>query len=274
MLLISGGLQDPNIGCIVSTAARMGVDFRIAYAGINKISWNLGDHLLIDGREVRPTSIYQRMNVFGYDPSSDTMRVNWYQNWYGMLRAYQIGRGVRGFDADVHNAWNKGLDLIEAEKLGFRIPKTLISDHEVLEDCIYKPMQGGQHTILLKSEKDYAAGPGFAQERCPGQEYRIYLAGDDNYAFRMETDALDYREKQDVKVVEVNPGQFRETELVNRLAHRNGLHYAACDLKTDKDGRLCFLEINSAPMFSEFDRAAKGRLSESMVKWLVKSNAN
>lgn len=272
MLLISGGIADPNIACIISTAARLGVPFRIAYAGINKVSWDLGEDIVIDGRKLKPTAIFQRMNVFGYDPEANQKLMAWYQNWYGLIRAYQVGRGIRGFDGDTHNSWNKGLDLIQAEKLGFLIPKTVVSDHFLADDYIYKPMCGGQHTVLLSDRKAYQAGAGFAQEHLKGQEYRIYLAGDDNYAFRMETESLDYREKQDVNVIQINPGQFGETALVTKLAHQNGLHYAACDLKANKENRLCFLEINSAPMFSEFDRVADGRLSESMVRWLVRQN--
>jgi len=269
MLLISGGIADPNIACLVSTAARLGVDFRIAYAGINKVTWDLGEDLVVDGRKIRPTAVFQRQNVFGYDPQNSPKLLAWYQNWYGLIRAYQVGRKLKGFDADVHTCWNKGLDLLHAQKLGFRIPRTLATDCDIPPDSIYKPMCGGQHTLLAKDKSVFDAGPGFVQEQLTGMEYRIYLAGHDFYAFRMETQSLDYREKQDVDVVEVSPAQFRETDLVGKLAREIGLHYAACDLKNDKDNQLCFLEINSAPMFSEFDRAANGRLSESMVRWLV-----
>ena len=55
------------------------------------------------------------------------------------------------------------------------------------------------------------------------------------------------------------------------LAEALGLDWAAADFKTDPgSGELCFLEINSAPMFVAFDRACDGALTDALLDWLMR----
>jgi hypothetical protein len=277
MLLITGGIHDPNIACIVSTASRLGARFEVAYAGICRFDWDMDGELKLNKRIISPKSIFQRFNTFGYDINNkDTYQ--WYHNWYHAFRSYALNRELRCFDLGYGmNAFCKPLDMFRAKRLGLRLPKTLITENTVPNDCIFKPIMGGDHTILLEDKTPYARGIGFAQQHLKGQEYRVYVVGDQTFAFRMETKSLDYRLKQDVNCVPIMPSEmcadgYDVCHRVKALSHEMKLNYSASDLKMDDAGNLHFLEINSAPMFSEFDRAMDGMLSETMVKWLVKES--
>jgi len=267
MILLSGGLYDPNIACLVSTASRMGVPFQVAYSGISSLDWILGGQLCLDKRPIKFDSFFQRFNVFGYD-ANDRGQYDCYHNWYHTLRAYALDQNIRMFDSSVKmNSFCKPLDLLAANKVGLRIPETLITDNTIPKKaCIFKPVMGGSHTIMLKNKSDLSNGPGFVQELCPGNEYRVYVVGDKCFTFRMDTKSLDYREKQDVDVVPI--ANIPEAENIKTLSHEKGLYFSSSDLKCDMQGRVCFLEINTSPMFSVFDRVIGGKLSEAMIAWL------
>lgn len=277
MLLISGGIHDPNIACIVSTASRLGVRFEIAYAGISRIDWDLDGGLMLNKRATAPKAIFQRFNNFGYS-QNDRDTYQWYHNWYHALRAYTLDRKLRAFDLGYGmTAFCKPLEMLHARRVGLRIPSTLITDNSVEKDCIFKPIMGGDHTIPLRDTTAFSRGAGFAQQHLKGQEYRIYVVGDRTFVFRMDTDSMDYRIKQDVTCNPIKPTEMTQDgesvcEKVRTLSHQMKLHYSASDLKKDEEGNLHFLEINSAPMFSEFDRATNGELSECMVRWLTEES--
>ncbi len=50
---------------------------------------------------------------------------------------------------------------------------------------------------------------------------------------------------------------------------RLGLDFGAADFKIcPRTGARLFLEVNSAPMFAGFDRAAGGALADTILDWL------
>ena len=52
-----------------------------------------------------------------------------------------------------------------------------------------------------------------------------------------------------------------------------GLDWGATDVKYDpKTDQYFFLEVNSNPMFSVFDRVSAGKLSASIIKTLTQVN--
>lgn len=269
MILISGGAADPNIACLVSRASRLNAKFEVVYAGVSRIDWAPGRELLADKKAVQAKAMFQRFNTFGYDVHNSS-HWNWYQNWYHIMRAAGLSLNWKMFDAKQRfEGFCKPLDLILAKEVGFRVPETLITDNEIPHtEHIFKPVMGGDHTKILRDASDFARGAGIIQPRLTGQEYRAYVVGDEVFAYRMDTSSLDYREKQDVRVVPVPLSDIRVAEKVRQLSHRKGLYFSATDLKEDADGQIHFLEINSSPMFSEFDRVSCGQLTEAMLAWL------
>lgn len=270
MILLSGGIHDPNIACLVSAAARMDVRFQIAYAGINRIEWSLSSgQLAIDGRPVSPKSFFQRSNVFGFDPFTNHARLQWYHSWWHALRACALHHNWRMFDAGIHmNTYCKPLDLLAAKRLGMNIADTTVTDGGVREGHIVKMVMGGKHTERSESLSQFSTGVGILQPELTGQEYRVYVVGNEFFVFRMDTKSLDYREKQDVDPVPVPAESVSICPQIRELAHEKGVLFSASDIKKDKDGVPHFLEINMMPCFSEFDRKVDGKLSEAMIRWL------
>jgi len=277
MLLITGGYHDPNIACIVSTASRLGVRFQVAYAGMCQFDWDMENELQLNKRWIYPKSIFQRFNTFGFD-INNKKHYQYYHSWYHAFRAYTLARKLRCFDLGYGmTAYCKPLEMLTAQKLGLRLPQTLITDHSVIDNCIFKPIMGGEHTVVLEDKTQFAGGVGFAQQHLKGQEYRVYVVGEKIFAFRMDTQSLDYRIKQDVTCTPIEPSEICKDgvevcQKIKTLSDEMQLNYSASDLKMDEAGNLHFLEINSAPMFSEFDRATDGKLSETMVNWLAEES--
>jgi hypothetical protein len=271
MILISGGIHDPNIACLVSAASRLDVRFHVAYAGINRLEWDFAsDSLSFDGRPVRPNAFFQRSNVFGFDPFTNHLRLQWYQSWYHTLQACALHHNWRMFDsANGMKCYCKPLDLMAAKRIGLRVPQTLITDGGVREGNIVKMVMGGKHTEMSKSVEQFSTGVGILQPQLTGQEYRVYVVGNETFVFRMDTQSLDYREKQDVDPVPVPEDTIGICPQIRELSHQKGVLFSASDIKEDADGQPHFLEINTMPCFSEFDRKADGKLSEAMVRWLA-----
>jgi D-alanine-D-alanine ligase-like ATP-grasp enzyme len=85
---------------------------------------------------------------------------------------------------------------------------------------------------------------------------------------------LDYRASNQTRVEPEPTLAAAVGHALLALAERLGLDWAAADLKTDREsGELCFLEINSAPMFVAFDRACDGALADALLDWLTARTA-
>ena len=50
------------------------------------------------------------------------------------------------------------------------------------------------------------------------------------------------------------------------------MDFGAADFKTDPEtGELCFLEVNTSPMFAAFDQVAGGKLAEAILETLSRN---
>lgn len=270
MILISGGIQDPNIACLAQTASRMGAPFQLAYPTLIRVDWDLEGDVKINGAAINPKAFFQRFNVFGYDVVNNKSHYNWYHSYYHFFRSAALAKQWKMFDLGTRfETFCKPSELYEARKIGLNVASTIISNNVLPDDeRIFKPIMGGEHTTIL-SKSSYHIGVGFAQKRLVGKEYRVYVIGDELMTFRMDTKSLDYREKQDVECVLVDNSCVKDIEKVRELSHARGLHFSASDLKEDENGKIHFLEINSSPMFVRFDEASDGRLTEKMIQWLI-----
>jgi hypothetical protein len=177
-------------------------------------------------------------------------------------------------------------DLQVAKTCGLAIPKTLISNHAdrinrfaQVHDCaIAKPVNGGGYCKPLADALDPSLLrdgvmpiPAFLQERLSYPEYRVYRVGRRFMAFAVQSDALDYRISPGSTMRRVETGCEPLAEEMPRLeamADALGLDFCAFDMKTRADGKLCFLEVNTGPMFAAHDRACDGRLTEMIVEEL------
>ena len=274
MILIAGGYQDPNIACLLQAASRKNVPYRVAFASMSKLTWDIcnDDILQLDGQPVVGVkSFFQRFNSFGFDPQNSQI-YTYYHAFYHALRAYSLHRGWAMLDQALEmNGYCKPLDLLMARQHGLKVPPTLVTDNKIPEGkLIFKRILGGAHTEQLTDAKQFGFGVGFAQELLPGSEYRIYVVGDKTFCFRMKSNSLDYRAKQDVEVSLVDSSELEDApQKIKAMSHEKGLYFSASDLKQNSSGQLCFLEMNTAPMFVRFDQASNGELCNAMVDWLA-----
>jgi hypothetical protein len=100
-------------------------------------------------------------------------------------------------------------------------------------------------------------------------DLRVYRVGEAWFAFELRSEKLDYRVDADVKITALTPPSDL-TRPLGRLMEHLGLDFGAADFKhCPETGDYRFLEVNSAPMFSAFDRVASGALSGAILDWLT-----
>jgi glutathione synthase/RimK-type ligase-like ATP-grasp enzyme len=290
-VLIAGGAVDPNVHSLLRRARERELpvlEVLVGPGATPALVWDMQcDTLLLDGREVRPGAGFMRYDVFhamaDKRPEVHFRAQAWYATLHGWLLAHRDVRMVnRGYAGQV----NKPFMLSVAAACGLRIPRTLIlNDLDALErvpgapEMIAKPVPGGGYTqlvadLLRQTERQagLSAAPAIVQQRLVAPEVRIYGVGGRFIPFRVVSDQLDYRVDNATRV-EPLPLASIDPAVIAALAglmERLGMEYGASDFKTDAEtGELVFLEINSGPMFTAFDRASGGAVSDAILDYLA-----
>lgn len=302
-LLIAGGLRDTGICRLVAAAERRGCEFIACQFDPHQVpcmSWDLmADELRLQGASVSPQALFLRHDVFNalsFDHDAEKQEAcaqqadGWQATWRGWLLVHPEVKVLnRGFLARV---FSKPHQLVLAHRLGLRISRTLIANdmaalrrRATKENCIVKPVQGGQLTASLPDtllhcpvEVSASLMPAIVQTRLDGPEYRIFLVGDAVLAFRVESALLDYRADQSsVGVVQVDVSTTAIAAVLpalRSLAAALGLDFCAADFKTDStSGELVFLEVNEQPMFARFDQESGGQLCSAILDALLNNQA-
>ena len=288
-ILLAGGQEDPNILCLLDAAKRNSVEHRALLVGEDiqpAFSWDIqSDRLLLDREPIELEGLFLRYDVFAALKDGRAASQLRAQRWYTAALAYAVAHdSVRMLNrSSSPYIGNKPATLLLASQSGLRIPRSLISnDLEAIrqmgdqQGLIAKPIDGGDLCRHLSDvmrdlpQKDgRTASPAIVQSRLSQPEVRIYRIKDCLIAFNMQTESLDYREKQDVRVSLLPSAPGEEAEGLVRLMDSMGLDFGAADFKTDPEtGRLCFLEVNSSPMFSHFNYASGDRLANMILSAL------
>jgi len=295
VLLIAGGEADPNVASALERMGQRGIAGQALLVGAANpaLTWDYqADVLRIGGAEARPEAVFLRYDVFSTladERPSVTFRAQaWFTTLHGWLMAHP---GVRALNRRSTGGANKPHILHTARQVGLRIPFTLLTNElDVLEadaarlgPMIAKPVPGGGFAqdvrdLLEKTPRrdGRSAAPAFVQRRLVPPEVRVYGVGEGStrrfVAFRVESDALDYRSDDDSRVVHLPIGEVDADAVagLGRLMDALDMDYGAADFKTDPDdGRLTFLEINSGPMFSAFDQVSEFAVSDAILDYLA-----
>ena len=268
MLLIVGGSRDHNIRRLADAAASRNAPHRLVFTDADPapaVTWALNDGTLyIDGEPFRPgdTALFIRYDVFGGDPARNAALYDAIKGWaLAHPQVTMVNRGNESLEVSKPRA------LILARQCGFRIPATVITNDFAAvahhETRIAKPVGGGAHAVPL-GDAAPDGRPAIVQERLDYPELRLFRVGGHYFAFRVESATLDCRADPGIRVTEIAPPRALLAAM-HRLSAALGLDYAAADFKTDpRDGAPVFLEINSMPMFTGYDDAARGRLSDAL----------
>lgn len=165
----------------------------------------------------------------------------------------------------VFRAENKAIQLEVAQRAGFVIPPTLISNapddirafaqsHEAI---IAKTLRHTPQTMLetvevtldqLQDEESLRLCPTIYQAKVPGtQHLRLLVFGDDAVGAELTSPHLDWRGRKEVRMAEYRP-DIALRERCFTLLRNLRLSMAVFDLKIGPDGPI-FLEINPQGQF-------------------------
>ncbi|HPF47432.1 MAG TPA: hypothetical protein PK690_11230 [Emcibacteraceae bacterium] len=288
-LLLVGGDQDFNLHRMQKIADSLKVSYRTCYTGMGGIpSINLDVHknsLIVNGYAFKTKSLFIRPDVMTYQASKNPAHTRLASDWFDILLGWSLANDdikVLNRNYYVRNKVNKVANLLLAQKLGIKVAETYYTNDVYFMEkhndgnWIEKPVHGGEHTKMLDMQSKQHNGSGVSmcpitlQKKMMKPEFRFFRVGGSYRAFTMDSPSLDYRENQDAKVEEVPfPEEYKEkfTKLTDIL----GLDFAAADYISDPEtGELCFLEVNSGPMFAAFDHAAGGALCGDIINFLIK----
>lgn len=285
MILIFGQKIDPHIVAVANALTRSGNNFTIVdstsiESGVSywvslDVAVSTG---LIQSAMEQASAIWWRqkptpmpsLSVEGlYDHYFVNREWNHLIDGLGALtHAFEVNsRSVQAVSA------NKVLQLKYAQQLGFRVPRTLVSNdadavilfmrQHNLPSCIYKtftpymPPSGAitfstlvdEHQIIMR-RAELALAPGIFQEFIPKAfELRVTVVGDDVFTARVSSTAsaaaeVDWRRDQLSNIF--SSGTLDETVLdrLHQLQNLLGLHYCAYDLIVSKTDEVVFLEAN------------------------------
>lgn len=292
-LLVAGGSLDPNLDQLEARARARGLPLASLRVGPGlhpRVRWDLpGDVLRVDGRPLRPSAVFLRHDVFAAmqdpRPAVSERALAWHTLVSGWALAHEDVR-VPNRRSRQHGA-NKPLALHLALRAGLRVPATALTNDvaalrsDPAQPRVVKPIDGGAlceplEDVLARTPDrgGAAAKPAIVQVRLVPPEVRVYVVGRRLFPFRVVSDALDYRADRHVRVEPVESLPDALGRALVELCEQLGLDWAAADFKADPGGgELCFLEINSAPMFAAFDRACEGALTDALLDWLLAAPA-
>jgi hypothetical protein len=286
MLLVGGGIRDPNLNCLAAAAARLEVDlldYRHGSDAFPRLTWSIAPQAVLSLESV-PAGAFLRYDVFNHlsdpRPAVSDRAAGWHQALQGWLLSRPDVKILNRNASAI--AGNKIAMLNHAQRVGLRIPQTIVTNCrsaiESLEGSAYvaKPILGGGYCERLTSVLDSSecrcgalAVPGIVQNELVGPEVRVYVIGGEAFAFSLASESLDYRVQQDVNVTLLTeiPAEVAPLRL---LMNDAGLDFGAADFKTDpNDRQLIFLEVNTSPMFARFDEVTHGELANAIVRSLV-----
>jgi hypothetical protein len=288
MILVAGGDADPNIACLANRLAERGTPrtmLRVGRGTAPRLTWDLvEDRLRIDGEPIDPCAVFLRYDVFTQlqdgGPGSQRRAGRWYHALLSWALAHEnVTYFNRSYGAR-HTA--KPYTLLLAKAAGLAIPQTLISnDPEALDELdpegwIAKPVTGGEHTEVVADvchDKTwrhlFADAPTIIQRRLAAPDLRIYRIGDRWFPFTLCSEKIDYRASRK-PTIQPAAAALDLIRALAALMNQLGLDFGAADFKQCADtGQYLFLEVNSAPMFSAFDRVISGALTDAIADWLT-----
>ncbi|WP_276959102.1 ATP-grasp domain-containing protein [Allomeiothermus silvanus] len=169
---------------------------------------------------------------------------------------------------------------------GLQTPPTLVtSDPEAaLEfyqrhagEVVFKSLSGVRSVVRKMNPSDLERlhllrhGAAQFQRYLPGDNVRVHTVGDEIFATRIRSEAVDYRyARRQGHAAEMEPTDLPDSvaEACLRLARSSGLHLAGIDLKqTPQDEWYCF-EINPCPGFAYYEQRTGQPISAALAELL------
>ncbi|MCK6513766.1 hypothetical protein L6R46_01745 [Myxococcota bacterium] len=287
MILLAGGALDPHLTRALRRAEARGINARGLLVGPETwptLTLGVPDGVLrLDGEALRPTALWVRHDVFSAladpRPAVAARALDWYEALVGyaalnpgvfVLNREALGRRV-----------NKVAALGLAARLGLRVPRGVVTNDlhasraREVEALVAKPLRGGGLCVPLEdalAEQDAdasaAPSPAFVQARLHGPELRVTLVGERAFTFQIHAEVLDHRATPDAPFERVDDPPEAVLGPLFALASAMGLQLCAADLKQDDEGALVLLEMNAQPMYTAYDTACDGAITDAILDLL------
>jgi glutathione synthase/RimK-type ligase-like ATP-grasp enzyme len=170
-------------------------------------------------------------------------------------------------------------------KHGFAIPETLITNDPELArqfyhqhgQVIYKSASGVRSIVASLKPEDFARlerirwCPTQFQVQVMGENIRVHVIGEQVYATRIQTDAVDYRyagrqgSSAELDAVELDLELSRHCV---GMARSMGLAFAGIDLMLTDEDIYCF-EVNPNPGFSYYENITSQPIARAVAEYLT-----
>jgi hypothetical protein len=171
-------------------------------------------------------------------------------------------------------------------RYGFDVPETLITnDPDAVRAfraehgrLVYKSISGERSIVAALEDDDERLErirwcPVQFQAFVGGPNVRVHTVGDEVFATRIETEAVDYRyaSRQTGVAPSFEPYELDDdvAERCVRLASGLGLDVAGLDLKLPPDGRVVCLEVNPSPVFSYYEANTGQPIADAVARFLA-----
>ena len=170
-------------------------------------------------------------------------------------------------------------------RTGFRVPGTLITNiPELVKDflkehprVIYKSISAERSIVKELSQTDIPQLekirylPTQFQEFIPGVDYRVHVVGDQAFACKIITEAVDYRyaaaQELDVQIQPTRLARNIEQQCL-MLSRLFKLPLCGIDLKCTPDGDWYCFEVNPMPAFSFYEQQTGQPIAMAIVHYL------
>lgn len=173
--------------------------------------------------------------------------------------------------------------LARVQALGLKVPETMLTnDADGVIDffakhpsVIFKPIQGGAHTLRLTEEfltpenlANLSLAPLTLQQEIKGTNIRVFIIGEQHFACEVASSQVDFRDDEApvIKKIDLPAEVISQSHAAARALH---LVWAGIDYRRDADGNYYFLEANPSPMFYGFEQASGLPLTETLCRYLI-----
>lgn len=304
MILVCGGLADSVTELVCARLVDCGYPYRLldlgSYPAGFQIKWHwqgsgpggyiAGPDWKLDLDEI--TGVYVRYlgpegRVTRTDIEPEAMQAVYSESDTGLMVLFEdlpcavVNRLGGGLSNN-----SKAYQALLVRECGLLTPPSLITNNPEAAQRFYDECQGeviykslsGIRSIVRRLEPEQLTrlsllrhGPAQFQSYIPGENVRVHTVGDQVFATRVHSEAVDYRYAgREGRSVEMEPATLPPaiTESCVRLARRLDLLLTGIDLKETPDGDYYCFEVNPCPGFLYYERYTGQPISAALADLL------
>ncbi|MEN3334057.1 MAG: hypothetical protein V7641_3422 [Blastocatellia bacterium] len=304
MILVCGGLADSVTELVCARLEDCGYPYRLLDLGIYpagfEIKWHwqssgpsgyiAGPDWQLDldeltGVYIRYLGLEGRVPPPNIAPESAPAMYSEYDTGLAALLEDLACPVVNRFGGGTSNN-SKAYQALLVRQCGLLTPPTLVTNnpeaaHRFYEEChgevIYKSLSGVRSVVRRMEAEQLARlsllrhGPAQFQAFIPGENVRVHTVGDQLFATRVYSEAVDYRyASREGHTVEMEPTVLPSavTTACLRLARQLDLLLTGIDLKETPAGDYYCFEVNPSPGFLYYEQGSGQPISTALADLL------